>query len=106
MHLGQSRIVFGAAIPEQTQTILQENQCLFFTDQGLLVNDSLIVSRSPSYTPGDVRVLQSVDLPSDSPLRSYRNCILFSTNGERPESDKMSGGDMVSSFGWSSLCFL
>ena len=38
--------------------------------------------------------MESVDLPPDSPLRKLRNCILFATAGDRPEADKMSGGDL------------
>jgi len=94
IHLGQSRTVFGTAFPEYTHKLLEENQCFFFTDQGLLVHNSIIVSRSPSYTPGDVRVLSSINLPVESPLRQLRNCILFSTCGSRPTADKMSGGDL------------
>eukprot|EP00978_Attheya_sp_CCMP212_P037937 scaffold183198_cov43-Attheya_sp.AAC.1 len=98
IHLGSSRSLFGSVFPEQLGDYLRDGQCLVFTDQGLLV-DTVIVSRSPSYTTGDVRVLEAVDLEGVAPplkrsLLNFRNCILFSTQGDRPEADKMSGGDM------------
>jgi RNA dependent RNA polymerase len=54
----------------------------------------VIVCRSPSYHPGDIRVLRVVRLPHDHAIRGLRNCILFSTKGKRPEPDKMGGGDL------------
>ena len=73
---------------------MREGQCLVFTDNGPLIGN-VIVSRSPSYSAGDVRVLESVDLPDKfESLRQLRNCILFATQGDRPEADKMGGGDM------------
>merc|ERR1740124_1539166 len=93
IELGSSRCLFGAVFPERG-AFLKEGQCLVFTEFGLLV-DTVVVSRSPSYSPGDIRVLDAVDIPEKySPLRELRNCILFSTNGLRPEADKMSGGDV------------
>lgn len=83
----------GAAFPEQLKDVLKEGQCLVFTDCGLVV-DTIIVSRSTSYFPGDVCVLEAIDLHLDSKLRILKNCILFSTKGDRPETNKMGGGDM------------
>lgn len=102
--LAQSRTVFGVAFPEILCDVLNERQCMFFTNQGLYVG-TVIVSRSPSYTPGDVRVLESIDIDTSSSQNgrdqkvselknNLRNCIIFATKGNRPESDKMSGGDM------------
>ena len=54
----------------------------------------VLVSRSPTYYPGDIRVLRVVALPDDHPGNTLRNCILFSTKGKRPDVDKMGGGDL------------
>ena len=50
-----------------------------------------MVTKHPVMHPGDVRMLLAVDIPE---LRSFRNVILFSRHGKRPEADKMSGSDL------------
>uniref|UniRef100_A0A7S4HZE7 RNA-directed RNA polymerase n=1 Tax=Odontella aurita TaxID=265563 RepID=A0A7S4HZE7_9STRA len=95
IHLGCSRLLFGAALPELLHDFLDEGQCLVFTEMGPFVG-TVIVSRSPSYCTGDVRVLEAVSPPPDrATVRdSLRCCVLFATRGGRPEADRMSGGDM------------
>ena len=47
-----------------------------------------MVTKHPVMAPGDVRMLLAVDIEE---LRGFRNVILFSRHGERPEADKMAG---------------
>ena len=54
----------------------------------------VLVSRSPSYSPGDLRALTAVAPPPDSPVGELRSCILFCTAGARADPDKMSGDDL------------
>lgn len=51
----------------------------------------MIVTRSPSVHPGDIRSLQCVDRPE---LRHLENVIVFSSKGDRPTCSKMSCGDL------------
>lgn len=52
---------------------------------------NVIVSRNPCTHPGDVRVLKAVDRPE---LKHLTNIVVFSSKGERPECNKMAGGDL------------
>ncbi|CAB9502970.1 splicing factor ATP-dependent RNA helicase [Seminavis robusta] len=99
--LAASRTLFGAVFPELLHDLLNENECVVLLEDGLLYGkDSsggeqyVIVSRSPSYHPGDIRVLRVVPLPDGHPALLLRNCLLFSTKGDRPDPDKMGGGDL------------
>ena len=101
LQLATSRNLFGAVYPEALHYDLEEGGCVVLLEDGPLFSHKdrpeeplVIVSRSPSYHPGDIRVLRVVTLPDDHPALKLRNCILFSTRGERPDPDKMGGGDL------------
>lgn len=99
--LAASRTLFGAVFPEVLHDLLDEGDCVVLLENGPLKTETtedgdsyVIVSRSPSYHPGDIRVLRLVCLPEGHPALELRNCILFSTKGHRPDPDKMGGGDL------------
>ena len=61
-------------------------------DQGFkYLQGGVLVTRSPTVHPGDIRRLKAVDIPE---LQHIVNVIVFSTRGSRPEQDKMSSGDL------------
>jgi RNA-dependent RNA polymerase len=49
------------------------------------------VTRNPCVHPGDIRMLNCVDKPE---LRHLNNVCVFSSKGERPTCNMMSGGDL------------
>ena len=49
------------------------------------------MTRNPCLNPGDLRLLQGVDRPE---LRHLHNVVVFSSKGERPTCNMMSGGDL------------
>ncbi|KAI6778657.1 RNA-dependent RNA polymerase [Emericellopsis cladophorae] len=53
-----------------------------------------LVTRSPALHPGDIQVVNMVEPPIDSPLRSLTNCVVFSRNGRRDLPSQLSGGDL------------
>ncbi|KAH7039872.1 RNA dependent RNA polymerase-domain-containing protein [Microdochium trichocladiopsis] len=53
-----------------------------------------IVTRSPALHPGDIKKVRNIVPPEGHPLRSLRNCIVFSQNGERDLPSQLSGGDL------------
>jgi len=87
-----SRIVFGVA---DISGRLKYGQCFFRpTIAGTprtLKNGKVAVSRNPCYHPGDLRVLEPVDIPE---LSHLRDCIVFPVEGPRPHAHEMSGGDL------------
>ena len=56
-----------------------------------ILTGELLVTRNPCLNPGDLRLLKGVDRPE---LRHLYNVIVFSSKGERPTCNKMSGGDL------------
>ena len=79
--------------------ILSEGQvyCPFINEQGqreVLVRKQVVVTRSPALHPGDVQLVDAVDVPLDSSLNDIHNCIVFSQHGNRDLPSKLSGGDL------------
>jgi len=56
--------------------------------------DRIIVTRSPAMHPGDVQVVNAVDVPADSPLKQLSNVVVFSQQGARDLPSQLSGGDL------------
>ncbi len=49
------------------------------------------MSRNPVTHPGDIRMLNAVNIPE---LSHLFNVIVFSSKGERPQCNMMAGGDL------------
>ena len=92
--LACARLLMGASFPETLNSNLKTGECVVLNEFGSFIDGDVVVCRSPSYSPGDIRVLRGVKLPAEHPVSKLRNVILFSTSGERPDPDKMSGGDL------------
>ncbi|KAF1929053.1 RdRP-domain-containing protein [Didymella exigua CBS 183.55] len=89
-------------IMDETNT-LQEGEVYIATqlpdDHGewqhrVITHDRLVVTRAPALHPGDVQTAKAVDVERGSPLKSLRNCIVFSQRGERDLPSQLSGGDL------------
>ena len=48
----------------------------------------------PAMHPGDVQIVNAVDVPSTSPLKRLSNVIVFSQHGSRDLPSQLSGGDL------------
>ncbi|KAM3512242.1 hypothetical protein MY11210_004089 [Beauveria gryllotalpidicola] len=59
-----------------------------------LTDGPIIVTRSPALHPGDIQYVKMVTPPKSHPLRSLRNCIVFSQKGSRDLPSQLSGGDL------------
>ncbi|OCL01938.1 RdRP-domain-containing protein [Glonium stellatum] len=60
----------------------------------VLTGGEVAITRSPALHPGDIQIVQAVDVPSDSPLAKLRNCVVFSQKGDRDLPSQLSGGDL------------
>ena len=60
----------------------------------LILTGSVVITRCPALHPGDVRVVNAVDAPPNSPLRALHNCVVFSSQGMRDLPSQLSGGDL------------
>jgi hypothetical protein len=71
--------------------------CCFLSPEGfreVLVRKNVMVTRSPALHPGDVQIVNAVNVPMDSPLRKLHNCVVFSQRGDRDIPSMLSGGDL------------
>ncbi|EZF76853.1 hypothetical protein H105_01863 [Trichophyton soudanense CBS 452.61] len=78
---------------------LKENEiyCVYLGENGrreILVRDNVVITRSPALHPGDIQVVNAVDVPANSPLRKLHNCVAFSQHGDRDLPSMLSGGDL------------
>ena len=55
----------------------------------VLTGGRVIITRSPALHPGDIRTVQAVDVPDNSPLNYLRNCVVFSQHGRRDLPSKL-----------------
>ena len=81
---------------DETQ-LLQEGQiyCAFTRDgKDVILEGQVVITRCPALHPGDVQLVEAVDVPVDSPLRALHNCIIFSAKGDRDLPSMLSGGDL------------
>ncbi|MCJ1396820.1 hypothetical protein MMC11_000010 [Xylographa trunciseda] len=60
----------------------------------VLVGVNVAITRSPALHPGDIQLVNAVDVPDISPLNDLHNCIVFSQHGSRDLPSKLSGGDL------------
>lgn len=89
-----SRLLFGVC---DAWDVLKEGECsVKVTTDGdgvprALENTDILVTRNPCLHPGDLQKFRVVAKPE---LAHLVDCIVFSTRGNRPAADLMSGGDL------------
>ncbi|UKZ47505.1 hypothetical protein TrVGV298_001724 [Trichoderma virens] len=60
-------------------------------DQANAIEGVCIVGRNPSLHPGDIRVVEAVDIPE---LHHLKDVVVFPSTGDRPVPNMLSGGDL------------
>ncbi|KAK5125105.1 hypothetical protein LTR85_000779 [Meristemomyces frigidus] len=79
---------------------LREGQVYVVTESGpgggreVWKKDGIMITRSPQNHPGDVQLVNAVDVPPGSPLQKLSNVVVFSQQGARDLPSKLSGGDL------------
>ncbi|CAJ1414323.1 unnamed protein product [Effrenium voratum] len=98
----KSRLLFGVA---DTTGTLQPGECWLEVESEELPSQ-VLVTRSPCYHPGDIRLLrratrsvlisraQSRAQLVERQLEVLRDVVVFPTTGPRPHADEMQGGDL------------
>jgi hypothetical protein len=96
----KSRLLFGVCDPTAKNKFggrLKDGECFVrITQDGdgraqTIINTEVLVTRNPCLHPGDLQKFKAVDVPEFSHLV---DCIVFTTRGNRPSADLMSGGDL------------
>ncbi|CAK4030745.1 RNA-dependent RNA polymerase 1 [Lecanosticta acicola] len=77
---------------------LKEGQIYVVTEKEggkeVLVQNQVVVTRSPALHPGDIQVVQAIDVPPNSPLKKLSNVVAFSKYGDRDLPSQLGGGDL------------
>jgi RNA-dependent RNA polymerase len=60
--------------------------------KGKTLTGKVLVTRNPCTHPGDLRLLTAVDKPGI--CSDLINVVVFSSKGDRPQCNKMAGGDL------------
>ncbi|KAL7804459.1 RdRP domain-containing protein [Trichoderma afarasin] len=60
-------------------------------DKTTVIKGVCVVGRNPSLHPGDIRVVEAVDIPE---LHHLRDIVVFPSTGDRPVPNMLSGGDL------------
>ncbi|KAL8823259.1 MAG: hypothetical protein Q9191_006023 [Dirinaria sp. TL-2023a] len=66
--------------------VIKEGQiyCSVHNDDGpRILTGPVVITRSPALHPGDIQVVEAVDVPKGSSLRALHNCVVFSQQGDR-----------------------
>jgi hypothetical protein len=80
--------------------ILRANEIFVVTEKSpdggrvVLVRNNVVVTRSPAMHPGDIQIVNAVNVPEGSPLRQLSNVVVFSQHGDRDLPSMLSGGDL------------
>lgn len=86
-------------LPDETG-YLKEGEIFVVTEKApeggkkVLVKNNVVVTRSPALHPGDIQLVNAVDVPQHSPLRQLSNVVVFSKWGARDLPSMLSGGDL------------
>lgn len=56
-----------------------------------VIKGNVVMAKNPCLHPGDVRILEAVDIPA---LHHLVDCLVFPQKGDRPHSDEASGSDL------------
>ncbi|KAK1275905.1 RNA-dependent RNA polymerase 6 [Acorus gramineus] len=56
-----------------------------------VITGTVVIAKNPCLHPGDVRILEAVDIPE---LHHLFDCLVFPQKGERPHANEASGSDL------------
>lgn len=92
--VAKSRFLLGVADPTGT---LEQGHCYVRLTSASggnpwIVTLKVLVTRSPAYNLGDLRVLQAAASPRLDGEKYLNDVIVFPTKGDRPHPDEMGGG--------------
>lgn len=88
---------WGVLEPGEISTTFSESFVTNGFAETLLEDREVLVARAPAHFPSDIRKVKAV---SKFPLRKLKNVVIFSTQGERPLADLLSGGDYDGDMAW------
>ena len=59
--------------------------------RAMAIVGTVVIAKNPCLHPGDVRILEAVDVPE---LHHLVDCLVFPRKGDRPHANEASGSDL------------
>lgn len=76
---------------KQPGEFYNKNEVIDSKNENIIINKKVVIAKNPCMHPGDIRVLNAVDLPE---LRHMVDCVVFPSVGSRPITNMCSGSDL------------
>ncbi|KAL9324882.1 hypothetical protein ACSQ67_005527 [Phaseolus vulgaris] len=83
--------VFVQFSNNRLRDLSDDDSCSYDLPKTYMVVGKVVVAKNPCLHPGDVRVLQAVDVPD---LYHMVDCVVFPQKGTRPHPNECSGSDL------------
>ncbi|KQK09241.1 probable RNA-dependent RNA polymerase SHL2 [Brachypodium distachyon] len=90
--LEQGQCFIRASAPSLHRCFLKHGSRFSSAEQNTdIIVGTVVIAKNPCLHPGDVRILEAVDVPE---LHHLVDCLVFPQNGERPHPNEASGSDL------------
>lgn len=90
--LEQGQCFIRASAPSLDQCFVKHGSRFSSANKSTeIILGTVVVAKNPCLHPGDVRILEAVDVPE---LHHLVDCLVFPQNGDRPHPDEASGSDL------------
>ncbi|KAF0920038.1 hypothetical protein E2562_032612 [Oryza meyeriana var. granulata] len=90
--LEQGQCFIQASAPSLNSYFVKHGSRFSSTDKDTeIIVGTVVIAKNPCLHPGDVRILEAVDVPE---LHHLVDCLVFPQKGERPHANEASGSDL------------
>ncbi|CAM0952748.1 unnamed protein product [Alopecurus aequalis] len=92
--LEQGQCFIQASAPSLDQCFMKHGSRFSSANKSTVTNivvGTVVVAKNPCLHPGDIRILEAVDVPE---LHHLVDCLVFPQNGDRPHPNEASGSDL------------
>ncbi|BAC00725.1 putative RNA-dependent RNA polymerase [Oryza sativa Japonica Group] len=90
--LEQGQCFIRATVPSLNSYFVKHGSRFSSTDKNTeVILGTVVIAKNPCLHPGDVRILEAVDVPE---LHHLVDCLVFPQKGERPHANEASGSDL------------
>jgi RNA-dependent RNA polymerase len=90
--LEQGQCFIRTSVPSLNKYFVKHGSKIFSANKSAeVIVGTIVMAKNPCLHPGDVRILEAVDVPE---LHHLVDCLVFPKKGERPHPNEASGSDL------------